>query len=81
MISIFSSWLLLADAWNGFGAMGFVPLIAIICLLISFGGVMSMAWFIQTRFRSIMSLLLFLLSIPFIFLTVMFGLAFLGVVR
>jgi len=61
--------------------MGFVPLIAVICLLISFGGVMSIVWFITTRCRSIMSLVLFLLSIPFMILTIMFGLAFLGVVR
>ena len=81
MISIFSFWLLLADASNGFGLLGFVPFFAVICLLISFGGVMSIVWFITTHFRNITSLVLFLLSIPFMILTITFGLAFLGVVR
>lgn len=74
-------WLFFADAWSGFGLMGFIPAFAVICLLISLGGVMSLVWFISSRFRSIIGIVLFLLSTPFMALTIMFGLAFLGIIR
>jgi hypothetical protein len=76
---IATHWLFLADAWNGFGLMEFVPMFAFLCLLISFGGVISLVWFIMTRCRSIVGIILFLLSTPFMILTVMFGLSFLGI--
>ena len=74
-------WLFLADAWNGVGLMEFVPMFAVLCLLISFGGVVSLVWFIMTRCRSVAGIVLFLLSTPFMILTAMFGLAFLGIIK
>ena len=81
MSLIATRWLFLADAWNGFGLMGFVPMFACVCLLISFVGVAALVWFVKTRCRSITGIVLFVLSIPFMILTAMFGLAFIEIIQ